>query len=48
VQGETNIATRAELDGLLRRQYDAASKNLRSTIQQLTTSQHTIQVQLKP
>jgi len=46
VLGETNIAMREELDGLLRKQYETATKNLRSTVQQLTSSQQIIQVAL--
>ena len=37
-----------ELDGVLRRQYECATKNLRSTVQQLSTSQQIVQVELWP
>lgn len=40
---ETNTAIREELHGLLQKQYETATKNVRTTIQQLTTSQQTIQ-----
>jgi len=44
VPGETNAAMREELDGLLRKRFDAATKNLRGTVQQLSSSQQIIQV----
>lgn len=40
---ETNAVMREELDGLLRKRFDAATKNLRSTVQQLSSSQQIIQ-----
>ena len=43
--GETNTVIREELHGLLQKQYETATKNVRTTIQQLTTSQQTIQVE---
>jgi len=44
VLGETNVALREEMDALLRKQYEAATKSLRSTGQQLASSQQMIQV----
>jgi len=47
VEGETNVAMRRGLGGdggLLRQQYDTAARNLRTTVQQLNTSQLIIQV----
>ena len=44
--GETNIAMHEKLDGLLRKEYETATKNLHSTVQQLTSSQQIIQVAL--
>ena len=44
VSGETNTALHEELDGLFRKQYETATKSLRNTAQQLTSSQQLIQV----
>jgi len=44
VVGETNVALHQELDALLPKQYESATKSLQNTCQQLTSSQQIIQV----
>ena len=46
VLGETNVGIREELGGMLRKQYETATKSLRNTGQQMTSSQQIIQVNL--